>query len=119
VKKALLISAIFLLSGRMTSLPAAEAAVQPWNKHGRLTVSKSNPHYLQYEDGTFFFWLGDTGWEMLHRLNREEIEYYLDNRRKALMLFRLSLSVSSYIRIRQLIIIMTAYLLMITPKGLP
>ncbi len=28
-------------------------------------VSESNPHYIQYEDGAPFFWLGDTGWEML------------------------------------------------------
>jgi hypothetical protein len=44
-------------------------------------VSKSNPHYIQYEDGTSFFWLGDTGWEMLHRLSREETDNYLQNRR--------------------------------------
>ncbi len=50
-------------------------------KHGRLKVS-SNGHYLQYEDGTPFFWLGDTGWELFHRLKKEEIETYLENRRK-------------------------------------
>lgn len=54
---------------------------QPWEIHGRLVVSKSNPHYIQYEDGTPFFWLGDTGWEMLHRLSREETDIYLQNRR--------------------------------------
>jgi hypothetical protein len=27
-----------------------------------------------------FFWLGDTAWEMFHRLNREEAERYLRNR---------------------------------------
>ena len=54
---------------------------QPWREHGRMEVSKTNPHYLQYEDSTSFFWLGDTGWEMLHRLNREEIRLYLQNRK--------------------------------------
>ncbi len=54
---------------------------QPWETHGKLMVSKSNPHYIQYEDGAPFFWLGDTGWEMLHRLSREETENYLENRR--------------------------------------
>jgi len=49
-----------------------------WN-HGRLQVTKDG-HYLQYEDGTPFFWLGDTGWELFHRLKKEEIEKYLDNR---------------------------------------
>jgi Protein of unknown function (DUF4038) len=50
-------------------------------KHGRLQVTR-NGHYLQYEDGTPFFWLGDTGWELFHRLNKEEIEKYLENRRR-------------------------------------
>jgi Protein of unknown function (DUF4038)/Putative collagen-binding domain of a collagenase len=50
-------------------------------KHGRLQVT-ANGHYLQYEDGTPFFWLGDTGWELFHRLNKEEIEKYLENRRQ-------------------------------------
>jgi hypothetical protein len=27
-----------------------------------------------------FFWLGDTGWEMIHRLNKEEAAYYMKNR---------------------------------------
>ncbi len=35
---------------------------------------------MQYEDGTPFFWLGDTGWELFHRLTLEEITQYLDNR---------------------------------------
>ncbi len=50
-------------------------------KHGRIKVT-ANGHYLQYEDGTPFFWLGDTGWELFHRLKKEEIEKYLDNRQK-------------------------------------
>lgn len=52
----------------------------PWEKHGKLQVS-SNGHYLVHEDGTPFFWLGDTGWEMLHRLSREEMALYLGKRR--------------------------------------
>ena len=55
-------------------------AQQEW-KHGRLEVTKDG-HYLQYEDGTPFFWLGDTGWELFHRLKKEEIEKYLENRRQ-------------------------------------
>ncbi len=49
-----------------------------WN-HGRLQVSP-NGHYLQYQDGTPFFWLGDTAWELFHRLNLKEIDQYLTNR---------------------------------------
>jgi hypothetical protein len=48
-------------------------------KHGRLQVT-NNGHYLQFQDGTPFFWLGDTGWELFHRLNLNEIKQYLDNR---------------------------------------
>jgi hypothetical protein len=47
--------------------------------HGRLQPS-ANAHYLQYEDGTPFFWLGDTGWELFCRLTLPEIKFYLDNR---------------------------------------
>jgi regulation of enolase protein 1 (concanavalin A-like superfamily) len=31
-------------------------------------------------DGTPFFWLGDTAWELFHRLNREQAEQYLSTR---------------------------------------
>jgi hypothetical protein len=39
---------------------------------GRLKVS-SNGYYLHYEDGAPSFYLGDTAWELLHRLNREQV----------------------------------------------
>jgi hypothetical protein len=55
---------------------------QPWKDHGKLQVSHVNPHYIAYQDGTPFFWLADTGWEMLHRLSRQEIETYLENRKQ-------------------------------------
>ncbi|WP_153797627.1 glycoside hydrolase family 140 protein [Foetidibacter luteolus] len=48
-------------------------------QHGRLKVAPGG-HYLQYENGTPFFWLGDTGWELFHRLTLDEIKMYLDNR---------------------------------------
>jgi hypothetical protein len=34
------------------------------------------------EDGSPFFYLGDTAWELFHKLNREEAEMYLENRRQ-------------------------------------
>lgn len=55
-------------------------AVFAQKDHGILKVT-SNGHYLQYEDGMPFFWLGDTGWELFHRLTKEEITKYLDNRK--------------------------------------
>ncbi len=44
-----------------------------------LKVASDN-HHLITNDGKVFFWLGDTGWELFHRLNREEAVKYLDNR---------------------------------------
>jgi len=40
-----------------------------------------NHRFLTYADGKPFFYLGDTAWELFHRLNREEAEEYLENRR--------------------------------------
>ncbi len=45
----------------------------------RLRVS-DNRRFLVKDDGTPFFWLGDTAWELFHRLNREDAERYLRNR---------------------------------------
>jgi len=47
--------------------------------HGRLKVS-DNQRYLIHQDGTPFFWLGDTAWELFHRTNREEADQYLKHR---------------------------------------
>ncbi len=49
-------------------------------QHGRLRVT-ADGHYLQYQDGKPFFWLGDTGWELFHRLQLDEIKIYLENRK--------------------------------------
>lgn len=40
----------------------------------------SNGRYLEYTDGRPFFYLGDTAWELFHRLRREEIAFYVENR---------------------------------------
>ncbi len=47
--------------------------------HGPLQVSE-NRRFLVHRDGTPFFYLGDTVWELLHRLKRDEIDRYLANR---------------------------------------
>src|SRR6202012_2126767 len=47
----------------------------------RLRVS-ANGHYLMTEKGAPFFWLGDTGWLLLTRLNREQAAQYLEDRRQ-------------------------------------
>jgi hypothetical protein len=39
-----------------------------------------NKRYLLDEDGKPFFYLGDTAWELFHRLPREEADHYLKDR---------------------------------------
>jgi len=39
-----------------------------------------NRRFLVHDDGRPFFYLGDTAWELFHRLNRQEAETYLANR---------------------------------------
>ncbi|MGK6320725.1 glycoside hydrolase family 140 protein [Sphingomonas sp. DT-204] len=64
----------FLLATALIASPVAMAADKtPW-----LHVS-ANGHFLG-AGGKPFFWLGDTGWLMLGRLNREETERYLAKR---------------------------------------
>src|SRR3954452_13870395 len=45
----------------------------------RLKVS-DNGRFLVKDDGSPFFYLGDTAWELFHRLNREEADQYLTDR---------------------------------------
>ncbi len=45
----------------------------------RLTV-EANKRFLLNVDGQPFFYLGDTAWELFHRLNREEAVLYLQDR---------------------------------------
>jgi len=49
-------------------------------KNGKLKVS-SNHRFLEFKNGTPFFYLGDTGWELFHRLDKKDAEKYLENRR--------------------------------------
>ena len=46
---------------------------------GHLRVT-ANHRYLEYTDGRPFFYLGDTAWELFHRLDREQADRYLANR---------------------------------------
>lgn len=40
-----------------------------------------NGRYLAAENGDPFFWLGDTGWLLFNKLNRDEAEVYLEDRK--------------------------------------
>ena len=55
-------------------LPAVLPAQTPL-----LRVSPDGRH-LQWADGRPFLYLGDTAWELVHRLKTEEAELYLQNR---------------------------------------
>ena len=46
---------------------------------GKIKVS-DNKRFLQHENGAPFFYLGDTAWELFHRLNRENADIYLKDR---------------------------------------
>lgn len=50
-------------------------------KFSKLIVSQ-NGHYLMQKKGKPFFWVGDTGWLLFLKLNREEADKYLEDRRK-------------------------------------
>ncbi|MCC6446137.1 MAG: glycoside hydrolase family 140 protein [Armatimonadetes bacterium] len=39
-----------------------------------------NRRFLVHDDGRPFFYLGDTAWELFHRLTREEADLYLEDR---------------------------------------
>ena len=51
------------------------------DSYSQLKVS-ADKHYLLTTSGKPFFWLGDTAWELFHRLSREEADLYLQDRAK-------------------------------------
>jgi hypothetical protein len=58
----------------LAALTIASAAAAP-----KLKIS-DNQRFLVTADGKPFFYLGDTAWELFHRLNREQADRYLENR---------------------------------------
>ena len=52
----------------------------PW-ANGKLQVSE-NGRYLQHQNGTPFYWQGDTGWLLFQRLNRDVVKQYFENRKE-------------------------------------
>lgn len=61
----------------LLSFPEALRAQSPGT--GWLKVS-DNKRFLATQEGKPFFWLGDTGWELFHKLNRKEAILYLTDR---------------------------------------
>lgn len=44
-----------------------------------LQIARTQRHLIT-SDGAPFFWLGDTAWELFHRLDKQEVVQYLDDR---------------------------------------
>ena len=75
VARTLIMKRILLTSGFLAvACLLSTAQAQP-----KLKVS-DNHRFLVRDDGQPFFYLGDTAWELFHRLNREEADKYLANR---------------------------------------
>src|SRR5688500_14111851 len=69
------LAAVLVSVAVMGSSAAARAAEAP----SRLQVS-DNKRFLITADGSPFFYLGDTAWELFHRLDREQADRYLQDR---------------------------------------
>lgn len=48
----------------------------------QISVDPTGTYLITKNDGTPFFMMADTGWELFHRLTREEAQLYLDTREK-------------------------------------
>lgn len=71
---------IFLIViGLCASLTLQAQTFENSLQNGALKVS-ANKRYLVHENEKPFFWLGDTAWELFHRLNREQADQYLKRR---------------------------------------
>ncbi len=63
------------------TMVAGTAVSQTLADDARLKVS-DNRRFLVHSDGKPFFYLGDTAWELFHRLDREQATRYLEDRAK-------------------------------------
>lgn len=68
-----------LLAAAMCVASPASANITSAGTLPRLAVSPDG-HFLMRADGSPFFYLGDTAWELFHRLSREEVDAYLSDR---------------------------------------
>lgn len=81
MKRTIILSALVALVVSGASAQRNRASVNhPW-QNGKLKVS-DNHRFLVHENGTPFFWLGNTSWLLPERLNREEVSYYLGKERQ-------------------------------------
>ncbi|KZV60446.1 hypothetical protein PENSPDRAFT_659533 [Peniophora sp. CONT] len=74
--------ALLALGGAALAAADNESTVStavPW-KHLSISAPSSGRYLHRTESGKPFFWQADTAWELFHRLNRSDIEYYLQDR---------------------------------------
>ena len=74
----------FYIYGLLAAMAAFGACrTEKENKSGLPALKVSENHrYLMTEDGKPFFWLGDTGWLLFNKLDRDQAVKYLDDRSK-------------------------------------
>lgn len=73
----------FIIALAVLALPEENPAMPPVTmKPAPVLRVSANKRFLQYANGKPFFYLGDTAWELFHRLNREEADRYLTERAK-------------------------------------
>src|SRR5688572_25631838 len=70
----------FRLSGLLAALLISVNAFSQ-GRLPKLVVSKDH-RYLVSEQGRPFFWLADTGWELFHKLTKEDVTLYFNTRAK-------------------------------------
>lgn len=76
---ALLLASLLAAAGARAQAPHVGPS---WDlSHGRLQAPPGGAR-LRHADGTPFVWIGDTAWELFHRLDRDEAERYLEDRRR-------------------------------------
>ena len=73
------LSLILFASGLIAQIDDPMGGAPQPKKMFHLEVMDNN-RYLQMENGTPFFYLGDTAWELFHRLDKAEAEEYLSDR---------------------------------------
>lgn len=72
----------FVCAGALLS-SCASSSDQETSSTGMPALQISeNGRYLATDDGKPFFWLGDTGWLLFNKLDREEAEQYLEDRKQ-------------------------------------
>jgi hypothetical protein len=70
-----------LIAGVCALLLGCRTVTPQQEKGGSLRIA-DNPHFFADGKGDPFFWLGDTGWLLFTKLNREEAAQYLEDRKQ-------------------------------------